>query len=463
MTSAVAKRSDAAAKMVEATAKGRALMGGTTAMRAAGRTYLPQFPAESETAYRERLNLSWLFNGYRKTVKDMTGRVFSKSVEVLDPPGNLETWLDNVDMQGRDLSTFAREVFEDGIQAGVSYLWVDAPPRQGTVTQAQAQAQNLRPYIVHLSVEDVLGWKAETVNNVMTLTQIRIMEKIPVQDPEDEFEQKTVEQVRVLDRTDAGVMVRLYRKTDKEDWALTDEPYMTGLSDITVAPFYANRCGFFAGEPLLDDLADVNIAHWQSQSDQRNILHYARVPVLFASGVNADDKITIAAGMVTTASDPTARMAWVEHSGQAIGAGRQDLKDLEFQMEAYGLQLLVTKPQQSATGEALDASKETSTLAMTADQLKDALEQAIGWMCAYGGLGDVVPEVEVNKEFGVTTMTAQEATVLLQAVNTGNISKETFLKELVRRGMIDATDPADEIDRIDAEGGGMMDRTNGGQ
>lgn len=457
MSAAVAKRSNAAAKMVEATAKGRALMGGTTAMRAAGRTYLPQFPAESQDAYMERLGLSWLFNGYRKTVRDMTGRVFSKSVEVLDPPGNLETWLDNIDMQGRDLSTFARGVFEDGLQAGVSYMWVDAPRRQGVVTREVAQTQNLRPYIVHLSVEDVLGWKAETVNNVMTLTQIRIMERIEEQDPLDEFAQKTVEQVRVLDRTDAGVMVRLFRKSDKEDWALYDEPYMTGLSEITVVPFYANRCGFFTGEPLLDDLADVNIAHWQSQSDQRNILHYARVPVLFSSGVNSDDKITISAGMVTTASDPNAKMQWVEHSGQAIGAGRQDLKDLEFQMEAYGLQLLVTKPQQSATGEALDAAKETSTLAMTADQLKDALEQAIGWMCKYGGLGDVVPEVEVNKEFGVTAMTAQEATVLLQSVNTGNMSRETYIKEMVRRGMIAATDPADEIDRIAVEGGGMME------
>ena len=461
MTTAVAKQSASVAKMVAATAKGRALMGGTTAMRAAGRTYLPQFPAEQDDAYRERLNLSWLFNGYRKTAKDMTGRVFSKSVEVLNPPGDMETWLDNVDMQGRDLSTFARGVFEDGLQAGVSYLWVDAPQRNGTVTQADAQAQNLRPYIVHLSVEDVLGWKAETVNNVMTLTQIRIMEKISETDPKDEFGQKEVQQVRVLDRKDTGVIVRLYRKSGKDEWAMIEKPYMTGLSEITVVPFYANRCGFFAGEPLLDDLADVNIAHWQSQSDQRNILHYARVPILFAAGINSEDKITVSASTASTASDPNAKLTGVEHSGAAIGAGRQDLKDLEFQMEAYGLQLLVTKPQQSATGEALDAAKETSTLSMTADQLQDALEQALGWMCVYGGLGNVAPEVEVNKEFGVTTMTAQEATVLLQAVNTGNISKETFIAEMVRRGMIDTVNPADEIDRIGVEGGGMMD--NGGQ
>ena len=448
---AVAKQSKAVAAMIDAAIRGRALMGGTQAMRKAGKTYLPKFTAETDDTYRERLALSWLFNGYRKTVRDMTGRVFRKSVEVAeDTPDQIKEWCANIDLSGRDLSTFARDVFEDGIDAGISYIMVDAPARNTALTRAQSQAQGLRPFMVHLHVEDVLGWRSEVINNVSVLAQLRIMESLTEQDPQDEFADVTIDQVRVLDRTDAGVMTRLYRKGERDQWTLYDEPTVSDMTEITVVPFYANRTGFFTGDPLLDDLADVNIAHWQSQSDQRNILHFARVPILFGSGRTDDEPITISVGQMTTASDPAADLKWVEHSGQAIGAGRQDLKDLEFQMETHGLQLLVAKPgSESATGAALNTEKETSTLSMTADALKDALEQAMMWMVQFGGMGDVSPTISVNKEFTVGMMNAQEMSVLLQAVQSGNMSRETFLRELARRGMVASDlDVDDEAERI---------------
>lgn len=468
MSDAVAKRSDEAAEMLAYAEKGLALMGGTDAMRKAGKVYLPKFEAESETNYDARLNASWLFNGYRKTVRDMTGRVFDKPVELGTSSPQIEEWCMNADMQGRDLSTFARAVFEDGLSgSGVSYVMVDAPARYGVVTQAQAQQDGLRPYFVHLTVSDVLGWQTTTIGNKTVLSQLRIMETVFLPDPLDEFAEVKFDQVRVLDRLPGGVQVRLYRrvKDRKDAWVLADEPTFTGLPEITVIPFYANRAAFFTGAPLLDDLADVNIAHWQSQSDQRNILHYARVPILFAAGRRDDESaIVIGAGSAVTSDDPAAKLSWVEHSGAAIEAGRQDLKDLESQMEAHGLQLLATASAQSATGEALDSAKETSQLAMTADALKDCLEQALIWMGEYGGLGDTATEVKVNKEFGAGMMTAQEMTVLLSAVNTGNLSRETFLGEMSRRKMIAPdTNAADEAERIDAEGGGMDQMANGGQ
>ena len=112
---------------------------------------------------------------------------------------------------------------------------------------------------------------------------------------------------------------------------------------------------------------------------------------------------------------------------------------------------------QPATGESLDAAKETSILAMTADQLKNTLEIALGWMCQYAGLSDEAVEVKVNKEFGVNTMDAQVMTAMLSAVNTGNLSRETFIAEMSRRGMI-APDinVDDEVERIGANAEALM-------
>jgi len=447
----VEKRTDTVAAMVAAAAKGRALMGGSEAMRAAGQTYLPKFKSEDVIDYQARLTASWLFNGFKKTVHDMTGRVFDKPIEVSEGPEPLKGWAENIDMQGRDLSVFASDVFKDGFASGVSYIMADAPKRNGETTRAQASAAGLRPYLVHLKVEEVLGWKTETYGNVLAFSQFRILEQATQARADDEFAEDAIVQVRVLDRTDTGVNVRIFREGER-GWVLYDE-YATDAQEITVVPYYARRTGFATGEPVLEDLADVNIAHWQSQSDQRNILHFARVPILHAAGRNSDDgPLTISASQAVSSGDYQAKLEWVEHSGQAIGAGRQDLKDLEFQMETLGLQLLV-RVAQTATGAALDAAKETSGLAMMADSLKDALEQALAWAADYGGLGEQSITLSVNKEFGVSMMTAQEVTALLSAVNTGNMSRETLIEEMKRRGVLRSDlDTQEEIDRIDAEG-----------
>lgn len=465
--SAAFKTSPAVAKMVESAEVGRALMGGTKAMRTAGKKYLPQFEKESDKSYSARLASSWLFNGYRKAVRDMTGRVFDVPLKLgPDMDGVFAEWATNINLQGQDLSEFGREVFRDGMSgAGISYVMVDAPRREGNVSKTEAKAQNLRPYMTHIKVENVLGWRTYVKDNVTKLAQFRVFEAVSEPDPEDEFSDISVEQVRVLDVVESGfVQVRILRNDGKDGKEYEADRYLTGATEIMVAPFYANRTGFFTGEPVLDDLADVNVAHWQSQSDQRHILHVARVPILFGKALDAVDgkeggSITVGSSEAVMASDPDADLKWVEHTGAAIGAGRQDLKDLEFQMEAFGLQLLVQQANQSATGAALDASKETSQLSMMADALQDCLEQCLQWMADMSG--EALPEtgasIVINKDYGASMITPQLYTVLLAAVNTGNLSRETFLM-IIRDGKVPEDLEIDlELDRIEGEGSNQTD------
>ena len=450
MSKTVNKRSHVMAEIVEAAEKGRALMGGTDSMRAAGKTYLPKFKAEAAEDYKARLASSWLFNGMRKTVKDMTGRVFSKSIEITEGSERLKGFADNINMQGQDLSTFASDVFKDAFVPGISYIMVDAPRRDGETTRSQAATLGLRPYMVHLRAEDILGFKTGLFGNVLALSMLRIMESVTDDDPKDPFSQINVDQVRVLSREGSAVSVEIYRKNNKDEWLVVDE-YQTNAEEITVIPFYAQRTGFFMGEPVLEDLADVNIAHWQSQSDQRHILHFARVPILFASGRGEDEPLIISASQAVTSRDTDAKLSWVEHSGAAIGAGRTDLKDLEYQMQALGLQLLVAS-NETATGAVLDSAKETSTLSMMADNLKDALEQALTWMAFYAGLPEQDITVVVNKDFGVMPLTAQEVHVMQQDVALGLLSKEAYYEERKRRGFLRPDlDTENDMDRVTEE------------
>jgi hypothetical protein len=450
MSKTVDKQSDVMAEMVKAARKGRALMGGTDAMRKAGKLYLPKFGAEGDDDYQARLHSSFLFNGLRKTVKDMTGRVFAKPVEIVEASDRIKEMAMDINMQGQDLSAFAADLFRDAFIPGISYIMVDAPRRDGETTRAQATSQGLRPYMAHLRVEDILGFQTQMFNNVLALSMLRIMETVTENDPEDEFSQLNIPQVRVITRADGVVFVRIYRKNSRQDWQVVDE-YTTNAEEITVIPFYAQRTGFFTAEPVLEDLADVNIAHFQSQSDQRHILHFARVPILFASGRGDDEPLVISASQAVTSLDPAGTLQWVEHSGAAINAGRQDLQDLAQQMQALGMQLLVSS-HETATGAMLDSTKETSTLSMMADNLKDSLEQALKYMAFYAGEPEQNITVDVNKDFGIIPLTAQEVQVMQNDVQLGLLSKTAYYAERKRRGFLRPDlDPEADMDRIEQE------------
>ena len=421
----------------------RTVYGGTAAMRGVGRKYLPQEEGESEIAYTRRLERTVLFNATRKTVQDMAGRVFAKEIQLEGGSAKFAEWSENIDGQGRHINTFAGMIFQDALLSGVAYIVADTPAQ----TEGATRANEGKPYLVHLTVEDVIGWTSEATEDGMRLTSFRYYETAEV--VVEGIHTETIRQIKVL----LPSAWQCWRQDDKKEWTLYEEG-IRGIDEIPVAPVYTNQTGFMTGEPPLRDLADLNITHWQSSSDQRNILHVARVPILFLAGVQEDVKLLVGAGSLTRANDPAATMSYVEHSGAAIGAGKDDLKELEFQMQAMGLQLLQDEPAQTATGEARDDVKENSRLARMADGLKDGLENALGFMAELGGVSGQEPDVIVNKDFGITARGAVDIQALQSAFTAGLISAETAINEMVRRGFLsDTITPEEEAERILSEPG----------
>lgn len=429
----------------------RVLMRGTRGMREAGLKYLPKEPAESGAAYDSRLNRSYLFNAFRKTVKDMTGKVFQREVTLEeDVPKQIKDWSENIDLAGRHLNVFARDVFFDGMQTGINYILVEMPPALPVgSTLADEQAAGNRPYLVHIKAEDLIGFKSETIAGVVTLSQVRIRETETIEN--GQFSETSIEQIRVLEPGTWQKWRRVIKDGKPTDeWAIFEEG-TTSLDEIPLIPVYIHRTGFMKGEPPLEDLADLNVAHWQSQSDQRTILHVARVPILFFAGGGDDAVAAIGPNSMFRSKNVAARLEYVEHSGAAITAGAEDIKTLEFQMQVQGLQLLVPNPGQTATGEIRDDAKENSPLAMMAMALGDALESALGLMAEYVGL-DQGGSVDVNTDFGVGTGTGIDLANLTNGATAGGISWQTWREEMKRRDILaDSFDEETEQERLQGE------------
>jgi hypothetical protein len=137
------------------------------------------------------------------------------------------------------------------------------------------------PYVTMLNPRQVIGWKSKMVGGKVQLTALRIKEVV-VEDGDD-FGQKKVEQIRYL----TPGKVEIYRKSTGAEgqatWALHEDGKPP--TDITLVTLYTKRTGFMCGSPPLLNMALLNIKHWQSQSEQDNILHVARVPILTVFGL----------------------------------------------------------------------------------------------------------------------------------------------------------------------------------
>lgn len=455
----------------------RSLWGGTAAIRQKRTTYLPQEPGESDAAYDNRLYRSFLFNAFRRTITNVNGKIFSKALVLDDDvPSNIKLWTENVDLAGRNLDTLASDVLIDGLQTGLSHVLVDMQAPLNTIdaegnprppTVAEERIAGRRPYFVHIKPENLIGWRSEVISGVETLTQIRIKECITI--PDGEFGEMTVERIRVLwpDR------FAVYEKpAGSSDWQLVQEGPVT-LGFIPLATFYAGRTSFMRAEPPLQDLADLNVMHWQSSSDQRHILHFARAPFIFGAGFTKEEVeamtkssassrnnsvqsggVAIGPNRMIMATQPEAKLQVIEHTGKAIEAGRVDLQDIEDRMRIMGLELFLTKPGNvTATGRAIDANEVNSQVKAWALSLKDTLEQALGFMAQWSGMGeDAGGSITINTDYGITLQGAQDGADLLKARQTGDISKETFWAEWKRRGILsDDFDPAQERAHLEDE------------
>lgn len=428
------------------------LMGGTMAMRAAGKSLLPQYPAEADDSYNERLRLSTLLPAYSETVGNMTSRVFAEPLQVGDDvPGQLVEMTADIDHSGNDLNSWAVEFFREGLSHGLCHALIDHSRTEGVRTQAEEIAAGVRPYAVLVKPEQVLGWRAKGGQ----LTMFRYIEIVEEED--GEFGAKCVEQIRVLE---PGAW-RTYRKADKGGWGLHDEG-ANSLAYIPLVTFYTGRTGFMTAKPPLLELAHLNVKHWQSQSDQDNILHVIRVPILVRIGVQATfdnqgkpvpPEFKVGTGALTDLPKD-GDLKYVEHTGAAVKAGREALQDLLDEMRMAGAKLLT--PEKSATKTATqadeEAAQELSPLARMANHFADCLAQLLQFMADYRGLGDG-GTVEMRGNFDVDYMPEVSLPTLVAMANAGMLSKETLFAEMQRRGVIsDEYEWVTELAKIEGQG-----------
>ena len=419
------------------------LYGGTQAMRDAGTDYLPKEPEETIANYTNRLERTVLYPAYKEAVKTNTGKLFIHDVVVNDPSPAMNDLLMSVDEEGNDLTDFAKQVTEEAIHEGCSYILVDYPVMNQNSTLADEREMGGRPYWVLIKQSQVLEATPIMIRGKKQLGVFRFKESVAFRD--GYFSVKYIDQIKQFTLMDGVVTYAVFRKDDAGKWGLYDEGIIQGIDEIPVAAANVNPAGFFVGSPMFYDLAEENVLNWQMRSDYNNIVHHSQVPMLQVKGVQTtydetgsrNNPIVISPNTVLEFNDPSAGAEWIEVSGSAAKVGMEALERSEKKMGLMSLELLSKVDSKStATAAKIDAMESFSVLQSVGKTVQQTLDKAIMFTYKYLGEQNTVTTTTINLDDAVVTGTTDDINYLIQLNQANLLSKKTTIEEVKRRGMI---------------------------
>lgn len=431
------------------------LMGGTSAMRNAGERYVEKGEGVSREAFESRMGRTVLLNVFRRTTNFLRGQVFQKQISIGDNDQAMrkeqlqqfQAWSEDVDMRGRNLTSWSGEVFRQGIVDGIVFALVDFSAvktrinddgvteymrADGTWAKKTVEADTTNgwaPYLVRVDASQVLDAWGTWDGGRYIVDHFRYIETISA--PDGEWAQKSVQQIRVFSRAEgSGVRWQTWRNTNaaQQDF----KPFDSGtliLNEIPLAVFMpGDAVTQWTAEPALIDLADLNIRHWQVSSGHSELMEYVQRPVWFGSGIEGmgeEGKSSIAFGAGKFICSPLAesRIASVGVDPSSAASSRVELDSLKEEMAMYGLQLLQPKQvSMTATETDRDSEENNSTLVGWALDFQDFLENSLRYVGLWWGMSDG-PSVSVNTDFAKGV----DMRLLLEMKRDGTLSSETVL------------------------------------
>ena len=432
---------------------------GTTRLRGQSTRYLPKHASEEPEDYDRRLAMAVLaVNAVERTVTGLAGMVFRKDPTLGDDvPDVIAQHLENVDYAGAHLDTFARDLFEDGLESGHAGILVDAPSVQSAdgrrLFAAEEQALGVRPYWIPIRKEQIIGWRTVNEGGKTVLAQLVIHEPTTVDD--GAFGEKAIDRYRVYKREAGQVTVEVWEAKEKGEAPELDTgpDVVTNQTEIPFSVFYARRTGFLESRPPLLDVAYTNIAHYQTLADHRYCLHISNVLTPVISGVDADAEITFGPNSGIKIPAPEGRAYYLEPAGNAFEANIKQLQEFKADMATGGLSMLQRerKAAETATANRQDSNVERSQLAAAARSLQDCLESALQFHANFLRL-ESGGSIAINREFEDQTLTSDEVERFSQLVLRDQWSLDTLWAKLQEGGVNPADFDADtERDRLESE------------
>jgi hypothetical protein len=392
------------------------------------------------------------FNATRLTVEGLTGYVFRKDPVLGEdvPPAIVAHW-ENIDNAGTHGDVFCREQFTDALNVGHGAILVEFPKTGGTQTPLEERVTGeIRPYWVPIKKDDVVSWRTTVEHGKTILTQLVVRETGVLSDGAFGEKEQTRYRVFYRNQTASGPVVGfvLLEETDNREVIQVDEGLYPTQDEIPVAEIgTSGRKGLFESDPPLLDLAFLNIAHYQQQSDHFTNIHLTCVPVPVTIGADTTQGQVVLGPNAGLHLPQGGDFKYVSAPADAIGPTKQSLDDLKADMATAGLAMLAADKRAAETAQAkrIDKAASDSKLAVSARGLQDAIERALGFHARYLGLElEAGGSITINRDYENLTLDAGMIAALSGLVREGQLTLETLWKMLQEGNTLPEDFDADE-------------------
>lgn len=469
------------------------ILAGAPAMRSAGRTYLPQFPEESDVDYEYRRANAKFTNVYADIVSNLAAKPFSEEVQLAEGADKrFEALAEDIDGRGNNLHVFAHNLFFGGINYAVDWILVDftkARPRTDgqPLSLDDEKKQGLRPYWVHVPASRMLAVYTDTIAGKEEFVHARMRETVTRRDG---FGEVCVERIRVLNRepiyevvddvTTGRIVdyepatfevwekvVRQRTRSQSSQWGVVEQGKVT-IGVIALVPFVTGRRieGSWQFVPPMQDVAHLQIEHYQQETALKSIKELTAFPMLAANGVDlsgyANDRggFTIAVGPRSVLSAPPimgdssathGEWTFIEPTAENVRFLADDVANTEKQLRELGRQPLTATAGITVVTAAIAAQKASSAVQAWAWGLKDALEQAFKLTAMWLNMKGKAPEVVVFTDFALEVADEKGPDWIRDMAKRNRLSTRTEWEEAQRRGVLSGDFDADQEDKRLAE------------
>ena len=403
---------------------------GSDAVKNKGEAYLPKLGGQSVEDYDNYKTRGYLIPAVSPTARAIKGSIMRRP-PVFNPSG-APYLLSDFDGSGVTVSEFVGDMIQELLYAGgVGYL---------------IEFDEM-PYAKAYSRENIVNISDEYIVLSQNYTQ---------QDKDDKYIQHTLTEYLELTFDESGSYIQnLWREVGKK-WQIIDSTIPTNRGEsLKAIPFVFAGKGIMDAEPILLHLANVNLDQYLLSTDHRHGLHWTALPTMFLFGDLRDEngnkkQIKIGAGSANHIDDESARVELLEFSGSGLGAIKAAVDDNISTMASIGAKMLTTDVGgvKAAETARIDASSETATLSIIANQVDNAMANILAFMTDWLNISEI--EFQVNRDFIDTSLNPQDLLAYLTVYQSGGMSLNSFLNLLVKGELLPVDITAeDEEGRIE--------------
>lgn len=440
----------------------RDVCAGSDAVKEAGTRYLPmlglhkvaQDGAARYAAYKDR---ALFYNATRRTKIGLTGAATHKDPDVVTSSPQALAFANKI----------IRLILEPTVsqQLEVSHLAILVDKKD----------DELEPSFSIWEAESIVNTRFITKDsaNVLSLLVLEQLAEVPTGDI-FKYSEKLRRHVYWLEPSIAPDGTRTFicmyevfehqekSDTDEEDWISILQPLPILVNGLTIDHIPAVIVGVtdinkpVIEDPLLLDMADVNISHYHNSADLEHGRHWTALPTAFASGFptkdadNNDIDLVIGSESAWVTDIPGASCGYMEFTGAGLGHLADGMKDKQTMMAVLGARLLEEAKPAVEASETIktrmlgDKSSLTYVATTASKALTWVLQELLRWSNPLYVTEEGKDTITLDTSFIDPKLSANEVTQLVLALQNNAISYMTFFWCLQRGGIIPPERTIDE-------------------